>query len=177
MDIGDCLVVATGPAPELSAVAAVEAAGVPYALAGDCNQPGDFLSCLRDAWMVALLVLAVAMRGTARAGAAWPLAAGFKAFPLVLLPLELARTRFRQPRRFWLSLKIHCPLRLGLATEEISAGKTGADAWRTGLEAPRSRKRERRSASSYGACSYSQRRPALMVILRVSLMSSWKNME
>ena len=25
-----------------------------YALAGDCNQPGDFLSCLRDAWMVAL---------------------------------------------------------------------------------------------------------------------------
>ena len=57
-----------------------------------------------DAWMVALLVLAVAMRGTARAGAAWPLAAGFKAFPLILLPLELARTHFRQPRRFWLSL-------------------------------------------------------------------------
>jgi 2,4-dienoyl-CoA reductase-like NADH-dependent reductase (Old Yellow Enzyme family)/NADPH-dependent 2,4-dienoyl-CoA reductase/sulfur reductase-like enzyme len=56
MDIGDCLVIATGPAPELGVVAAVEAAGVPYALAGDCNQPGDFLSCLRDAWMVALSI-------------------------------------------------------------------------------------------------------------------------
>ena len=57
-----------------------------------------------DAWMVALLVLAVAARGSARAGAAWLLAAGFKAFPLVLLPLELARTRLRQPRRFWFGL-------------------------------------------------------------------------
>ena len=56
-----------------------------------------------DAWMVALLVLAVAMRGSPVAGAAWPLAAGFKAFPLILLPLELARTHFRQPRRFWLA--------------------------------------------------------------------------
>ena len=56
LDIGDCLVVATGPAPELGAVAAVEQAGIPYALAGDCNQPGDFLSCLRDAWMVALSI-------------------------------------------------------------------------------------------------------------------------
>jgi hypothetical protein len=57
-----------------------------------------------DAWMVALLVLAVAARGTARAGAAWALAAGFKAFPLVLLPLELARRRVRQPPRFWVGL-------------------------------------------------------------------------
>ena len=56
LDIGDCLVVATGPAPELGAVAVVEQAGIPYALAGDCNQPGDFLSCLRDAWMVALSI-------------------------------------------------------------------------------------------------------------------------
>ena len=56
VDIGDCLVIATGPAPELSTVTAVEAAGVPYALAGDCNQPGDFLACLRDAWMVALSI-------------------------------------------------------------------------------------------------------------------------
>lgn len=56
VDIGDCLVIATGPAPELGAVATVEAAGVPYALAGDCNQPGDFLTCLRDAWMVALSI-------------------------------------------------------------------------------------------------------------------------
>jgi hypothetical protein len=56
IEVGDCLVIATGPAPERSAVAAVEAAGVEYALAGDCNQPGDFLSCLRDAWMVALSI-------------------------------------------------------------------------------------------------------------------------
>lgn len=57
-----------------------------------------------DAWMVALLVFAVATRETGWAGGSWPLSAGFKAFPLVLLPLELARTRFRQPRRFWLAL-------------------------------------------------------------------------
>jgi 2,4-dienoyl-CoA reductase-like NADH-dependent reductase (Old Yellow Enzyme family)/thioredoxin reductase len=56
IDVGDCLVVATGPSPERSVVAAVEAAGIDYALAGDCNQPGDFLSCLRDAWMVALSI-------------------------------------------------------------------------------------------------------------------------
>ena len=54
IEIGDCLVIATGPAPDTSVVSIVEAAGVEYALAGDCNQPGDFLSCLRDAWMVAL---------------------------------------------------------------------------------------------------------------------------
>jgi hypothetical protein len=55
-----------------------------------------------DAWLVALLVLAVVARGTAKAGAAWPLAAGFKVFPLVVLPLELMRTRLREPRRFWI---------------------------------------------------------------------------
>lgn len=57
-----------------------------------------------DAWMAALMALAVLTRGTARAGAAWPLAAAIKAVPLVLLPLELARTRFRLPRRFSISL-------------------------------------------------------------------------
>ena len=56
IDIGDCLVIATGPAPELGVLAALDTAGVDYALAGDCNQPGDFLSCLRDAWMVALSI-------------------------------------------------------------------------------------------------------------------------
>jgi hypothetical protein len=29
---------------------------VPYAIIGDAWQPGDFLSCLRDAWMTALSV-------------------------------------------------------------------------------------------------------------------------
>ncbi len=56
IEIGGCLIIATGPAPDLGVVAAVEAAGVDYALAGDCNVPGDFLSCLRDAWMVALSI-------------------------------------------------------------------------------------------------------------------------
>jgi thioredoxin reductase len=56
IDVGACLVIATGPAPERGAVAAIQAAGLEYALAGDCNQPGDFLSCLRDAWMVALSI-------------------------------------------------------------------------------------------------------------------------
>jgi hypothetical protein len=58
-----------------------------------------------DAWMVALLVLAIVARGTARSGTAWALAASFKTiFPAMLLPLELARTRFREPRRFWIAL-------------------------------------------------------------------------
>jgi len=56
MDIGDWLIVATGPEPDRDAEAVVAAAGVEYALAGDCYRPGDFLSCLRDAWMVALSV-------------------------------------------------------------------------------------------------------------------------
>ena len=56
IDVGACLVIATGPAPERGAVAAIQAAGLEYALAGDCNQPGDFMSCLRDAWMVALSI-------------------------------------------------------------------------------------------------------------------------
>ena len=53
-DIGDCLIIATGPEPEREMVAVVEAAGVDYALAGDSYRPGDFLSCLRDGWMVGL---------------------------------------------------------------------------------------------------------------------------
>ena len=56
IDIGDCLIVATGPEPVRDAVQVVEAAGVDYVLAGDCYRPGDFLSCLRDAWMVALSI-------------------------------------------------------------------------------------------------------------------------
>jgi hypothetical protein len=32
----------------------VEASGIPFTLVGDANQPGDFLSVLRDASMVGL---------------------------------------------------------------------------------------------------------------------------
>jgi len=56
LDIGDFLVIAIGPAPDTEAARACEEAGVPYALVGDANRPGDFLTCLRDAWMVALSV-------------------------------------------------------------------------------------------------------------------------
>ncbi len=56
IEIGDCLIIATGPEPDRDVVPAVEAAGIEYELAGDCYKPGDFLSCLRDAWMVALSI-------------------------------------------------------------------------------------------------------------------------
>ena len=54
--IGDVLVIAIGPRPVRDVVKILEAVGVDYALAGDCYRPGDFLTCLRDAWMVALSV-------------------------------------------------------------------------------------------------------------------------
>jgi hypothetical protein len=57
-----------------------------------------------DAWMVALMLLAVAGRSSALGGVAWPLAAAFKPVPVVVLPLELARTRLRATRRFWIGL-------------------------------------------------------------------------
>jgi len=56
IDIGDTLAIAIGPAPDREGAALCEAAGLPYAVIGDAYRPGDFLSCLRDAWMVALSV-------------------------------------------------------------------------------------------------------------------------
>jgi NADPH-dependent glutamate synthase beta subunit-like oxidoreductase len=79
VDIGDHLIVAIGPAPEREGAAACEEAGVPYVLAGDANKPGDFLTCLRDAWMVALSVDRLGARASTS------------------LPLRSARTD--QPRR------------------------------------------------------------------------------
>ncbi|MEI7569054.1 MAG: hypothetical protein WCJ34_06385, partial [Alcaligenaceae bacterium] len=38
----------------IDVVAAVEQAGVAYARVGDCHAPGDFMSAIRDGWMVAL---------------------------------------------------------------------------------------------------------------------------
>ncbi len=54
--IGNTLMIAIGPVPNREVLPALEAAQVEYVLAGDCYRPGDFLSCLRDAWMVALSV-------------------------------------------------------------------------------------------------------------------------
>jgi 2,4-dienoyl-CoA reductase-like NADH-dependent reductase (Old Yellow Enzyme family)/thioredoxin reductase len=56
IDPGDAVVIAIGPAPNREVVPIVEAAGIPYVLVGDCNEPGDFLTAIRDASMAALAV-------------------------------------------------------------------------------------------------------------------------
>jgi len=56
IEIGDVLMIAIGPRPVRDALAVLEEAGVSYELAGDCYRPGDFLSAIRDGWMVALSV-------------------------------------------------------------------------------------------------------------------------
>jgi 2,4-dienoyl-CoA reductase-like NADH-dependent reductase (Old Yellow Enzyme family)/NADPH-dependent 2,4-dienoyl-CoA reductase/sulfur reductase-like enzyme len=56
LEIGDFLMIAIGPVPNRDVVPAIEEAGVEYALAGDAYRPGDFLTCVRDAWMLALSV-------------------------------------------------------------------------------------------------------------------------
>jgi dimethylglycine catabolism A len=55
-DIGEYLLIATGAQPNRSALAAVEASGAPFVTIGDACQPGDFMSCIRDAWMVGLAI-------------------------------------------------------------------------------------------------------------------------
>ncbi len=50
--IGDYLVIAVGAQANLNMVPVLEEAGVPYVAVGDCYNPGDFMSCLRDARMV-----------------------------------------------------------------------------------------------------------------------------
>ena len=54
LPIGQVLIFANGPRSNIDVVAALEQAGVPYARVGDCHAPGDFLSAIRDGWMVAL---------------------------------------------------------------------------------------------------------------------------
>ena len=56
IDPGDVVIAAIGPEPNRDVVPAIEAAGVPYVLVGDCNRPGDFLTAIRDASMAALAV-------------------------------------------------------------------------------------------------------------------------
>jgi pyruvate/2-oxoglutarate dehydrogenase complex dihydrolipoamide dehydrogenase (E3) component len=51
---GDVVVLAIGPVPDRAVVPIVEAAGVPYVLAGDCNVPGDFMTAISDASLVGL---------------------------------------------------------------------------------------------------------------------------
>ena len=54
LPIGQVLIFANGPRSNIDVVAAIEQAGAPYARVGDCHAPGDFLSAIRDGWMVAL---------------------------------------------------------------------------------------------------------------------------
>ena len=56
LEIGDLLVIAIGPAPDEEGARICAEAGVEHAVIGDAYKPGDFLSCLRDAAMVALSV-------------------------------------------------------------------------------------------------------------------------
>jgi hypothetical protein len=56
IDPGDAVVIAIGPEPNREVVPVIAAAGIPYVLVGDCNQPGDFLTAIRDASMAALAV-------------------------------------------------------------------------------------------------------------------------
>jgi pyruvate/2-oxoglutarate dehydrogenase complex dihydrolipoamide dehydrogenase (E3) component len=56
LEIGEVLIFATGPRANTAVVEDVIALGVPYAQVGDCNAPGDFLTAIRDAWMVGLSI-------------------------------------------------------------------------------------------------------------------------
>ncbi|MFM7302069.1 MAG: hypothetical protein ACKO4X_01940, partial [Alphaproteobacteria bacterium] len=48
------VIAAIGALPNQDALPVVEASGIPFTVVGDANQPGDFLSVLRDASMVGL---------------------------------------------------------------------------------------------------------------------------
>jgi 2,4-dienoyl-CoA reductase-like NADH-dependent reductase (Old Yellow Enzyme family)/NADPH-dependent 2,4-dienoyl-CoA reductase/sulfur reductase-like enzyme len=56
VEAGELIISAIGPLPNRDVVPEVERAGVPYALAGDCNGIGDFLTAVRDGWMLALAI-------------------------------------------------------------------------------------------------------------------------
>jgi hypothetical protein len=79
-----------------------------------------------DAWMIALLVFAVAAPSAAAGGAAWPVASAFKIVPGVLLPLELAARRLRMPRRWWVGLVGAAVLVVTIATAVYGPHWVGA---------------------------------------------------
>jgi 2,4-dienoyl-CoA reductase-like NADH-dependent reductase (Old Yellow Enzyme family)/NADPH-dependent 2,4-dienoyl-CoA reductase/sulfur reductase-like enzyme len=56
VDAGDLIISAIGPLPNRDIVPEVERSGAAYVLAGDCNQIGDFLTAVRDGWMLALAI-------------------------------------------------------------------------------------------------------------------------
>jgi hypothetical protein len=62
------IIAAIGALPNLDALPAVEASGIPFTVVGDANQPGDFLSVLRDASMVGLALASDPRRSHDRNG-------------------------------------------------------------------------------------------------------------
>jgi 2,4-dienoyl-CoA reductase-like NADH-dependent reductase (Old Yellow Enzyme family)/NADPH-dependent 2,4-dienoyl-CoA reductase/sulfur reductase-like enzyme len=64
-EAGDLIISAIGPLPNRDIVPEVLRSGAAYVLAGDCNQIGDFMTAVRDGWMLAL---AIDMRLTHEAG-------------------------------------------------------------------------------------------------------------
>jgi thioredoxin reductase len=52
--IGQVLIFANGPRSNVDVIEVLEQVGVPHARIGDCHAPGDFLSAIRDGWMVGL---------------------------------------------------------------------------------------------------------------------------
>jgi 2,4-dienoyl-CoA reductase-like NADH-dependent reductase (Old Yellow Enzyme family)/thioredoxin reductase len=56
IETGDLIIAAIGPVPNRDIVPEVERSGAPYVLAGDCNQIGDFMTAVRDGWMLALAI-------------------------------------------------------------------------------------------------------------------------
>ena len=54
IEAGEAVILAIGPRSERSVVPMLERAGVEYALAGDCQEPGDFMNAIRDGWMIGL---------------------------------------------------------------------------------------------------------------------------
>jgi len=51
---GDAIAVAIGPRADRSLERDLEAAGLDYVMVGDCQQPGDFMSAIRDGFFVGL---------------------------------------------------------------------------------------------------------------------------
>jgi hypothetical protein len=79
-----------------------------------------------DAWMMVALVGALVASRPAVAGALWPVSAAFKGVGVVLMPLDLARDRFRRPRAFWAGL-----VGVGVAVAVVSTAVFGTG-WATG---------------------------------------------
>lgn len=56
IEAGELIISAVGPLPNRDIMPEVERSGARYALAGDCSQVGDFMTAVRDGWMLALAI-------------------------------------------------------------------------------------------------------------------------